>query len=103
MEFSTVGGWVSTRASGMKKNTYGNIEDILCNVTIVTPSGTYKKSDLWPRVSNGPDLNHMVMGSEGNMGIITDATLRIRPLILHYVLVLSVGTFHPTIPSHLYS
>lgn len=80
MEFSTVGGWVSTRASGMKKNTYGNIEDILCNVTIVTPSGTYKKSELWPRVSNGPDLNHMVMGSEGNMGIITDATLRVRPL-----------------------
>ena len=80
MEFSTVGGWVSTRASGMKKNTYGNIEDILCNVTIVTPSGTYRKSELWPRVSNGPDLNHMVMGSEGNMGIITDATLRVRPL-----------------------
>ena len=80
MEFSTVGGWVSTRASGMKKNTYGNIEDIICNVTIVTPSGTYKKTDLYPRSSNGPDLTNIVMGSEGNMGIITDATFRIRPL-----------------------
>jgi len=36
MEFSTLGGWISTRASGMKKNTYGNIEDIVNNITIVT-------------------------------------------------------------------
>ena len=69
-----MGGWVSTRASGMKKNTYGNIEDIVCNITIVTPQGTLTKSALWPRVSNGPDLNHVVMGSEGNIGIITDYT-----------------------------
>ena len=64
----------------MKKNTYGNIEDMLCNVTIVTPSGTYTKTELWPRVSNGPDLNNIVMGSEGNIGIITEAVMRIRPL-----------------------
>lgn len=43
-EFSTLGGWVSTRASGMKKNTYGNIEDIVQNVTLVTPVGTYSKT-----------------------------------------------------------
>jgi alkyldihydroxyacetonephosphate synthase len=43
-EFSTLGGWVSTRASGMKKNTYGNIEDIVQNVTLVTPVGTYSKA-----------------------------------------------------------
>ena len=79
-EFSTVGGWVSTRASGMKKNTYGNIEDLVCNITIVTPAGTFTKSALWPRVSNGPDLNHMIMGSEGNMGIITEVVLMVRPL-----------------------
>lgn len=78
-EFSTLGGWISTRASGMKKNTYGNIEDMLCNVTYVTPTGTYTKTDLWPRVSNGPDMNHVVMGSEGNFGIITEAVLRVRP------------------------
>ena len=50
-EFSTLGGWISTRASGMKKNTYGNIEDILNNVTIVTSKGTYTKTNLWPRIS----------------------------------------------------
>ena len=56
-EFSTVGGWIATRASGMKKNTYGNIEDIVCGFTIVTPTGTYKKSAIWPRISNGPDMD----------------------------------------------
>ena len=79
-EFSTLGGWISTRASGMKKNTYGNIEDIVVNITIVTPKGTYQKNALWPRVSNGPDLNHLIMGSEGNFGIITEAVLRVRPI-----------------------
>jgi len=57
MEFSTLGGWVATRASGMKKNTYGNIEDIVQNITLVTSKGTYNKLSSWPRVSNGPDLN----------------------------------------------
>ena len=37
VEFSTLGGWVATRASGMKKNYYGNIEDIIRNIKIVTP------------------------------------------------------------------
>ena len=79
-EFSTLGGWISTRASGMKKNTYGNIEDIVNNITIVTSKGILEKTNLWPRVSNGPDLNHVIMGSEGNYGIITEAVVRVRPL-----------------------
>jgi alkyldihydroxyacetonephosphate synthase len=56
-EFSTLGGWISTRASGMKKNTYGNIEQIVQSITFVTPKGVFKKSDHWPRVSAGPDFN----------------------------------------------
>lgn len=39
VEFSTLGGWIATRASGMKKNVYGNIDDLLLSCTIVTPSG----------------------------------------------------------------
>lgn len=80
MEFSSLGGWISTRASGMKKNYYGNIEDIVQNVKFVTSKGTYNKLSEWPRVSNGPDLNHIVMGHEGNFGIVTEAVLRIRPI-----------------------
>lgn len=40
----------------MKKNVYGNIEDILVNLTIVTPKGILTKTNNWPRVSNGPDM-----------------------------------------------
>ena len=57
VEFSTLGGWIATRASGMKKNVYGNIEDIIVNYKIVTPKGTYSKISEWPRMSSGPDLN----------------------------------------------
>ena len=64
----------------MKKNTYGNIEDIVQNVTLVTPTGTYAKTQLWPRQSNGMDLNHIVMGSEGNIGIICDVVMKVKPL-----------------------
>jgi alkyldihydroxyacetonephosphate synthase len=80
VEFSTLGGWISTRASGMKKNVYGNIEDIVQNIKLVTSKGTYTKTSEWPRVSNGPDLNHIIMGHEGNFGVITEAVLRVRPL-----------------------
>jgi alkyldihydroxyacetonephosphate synthase len=80
MEFSTLGGWVATRASGMKKNQYGNIEDLLVHLTLVTPKGTVQKSCQVPRISNGPDIHHFILGSEGTLGVITDATLKIRPL-----------------------
>lgn len=79
MEFSTLGGWISTRASGMKKNTYGNIEDIVQGVTFVTPKGTFRKADHWPRVSAGPDFTQLVLGHEGNLGVVTEAIIKIRP------------------------
>ena len=52
MEFSTLGGWVATRASGMKKNQYGNIEDLLVHCTVVTPKGTIQKSIKFLKNSN---------------------------------------------------
>lgn len=78
-EFSTLGGWVSTRASGMKKNIYGNIDDIVQSITLITPTGTYQKMQPWPRMSAGPDFNHAILGHEGNLGVITDCIIRIRP------------------------
>lgn len=62
-EFSTLGGWVSTRASGMKKNIYGNIEDMVLNVKMVTPRGTINKSCSVPRVSMGPDFTQVILGT----------------------------------------
>jgi alkyldihydroxyacetonephosphate synthase len=62
------------------KNYYGNIEDIVLNIKIVTSVGTMTKNSEWPRASNGPDLNHIVMGHEGNLGIVTEAIVRLRPV-----------------------
>lgn len=79
-EFSSLGGWVATRASGMKKNVYGNIEDLLVHVKMVTPHGVLQKNCQVPRLSCGPDFNHIILGSEGCLGVITEVVIKIRPL-----------------------
>ena len=57
---------MATRASGMKKNRYGNIQDLVVALRAVTPNGGWSKSAPHPRVSNGPDMKHIMLGSEGN-------------------------------------
>lgn len=79
-EFSSLGGWVATRASGMKKNIYGNIEDLLVHVKMITPQGILQKSCQVPRMSCGPDFNSIILGSEGTLGVITEVVIKIRPL-----------------------
>ncbi|MCP9258278.1 Alkyldihydroxyacetonephosphate synthase, peroxisomal [Dirofilaria immitis] len=79
IEFSTLGGWVSTRASGMKKNKYGNIEDLLVHVSLVTPKGIIRRQCQVPRISGGPDLHHVILGSEGILGVVTEVTVKIFP------------------------
>uniref|UniRef100_A0A8C5HDL6 Alkylglycerone-phosphate synthase n=1 Tax=Gouania willdenowi TaxID=441366 RepID=A0A8C5HDL6_GOUWI len=80
MEFSSLGGWVSTRASGMKKNIYGNIEDLVVHIKMVTPQGVIEKSCQGPRMSTGPDIHHFILGSEGTLGVVTEVTMKIRPV-----------------------
>ena len=80
MEFSTLGGWIATRASGMKKNKYGNIEDIVENATLVTPVGTLGEKGVWPRISNGPSIKEFILGNEGNYGIVTEAIVKIKKM-----------------------
>jgi alkyldihydroxyacetonephosphate synthase len=79
-EFSSLGGWVATRASGMKKNVYGNIEDLVVGIKFVTPQGVLEKTGLFARISNGPDLHEIVLGSEGTLGVVTEVTIKVRPL-----------------------
>ncbi|MBN3326434.1 ADAS protein, partial [Atractosteus spatula] len=80
MEFSSLGGWVATRASGMKKNVYGNIEDLVVHIKMVTPRGVVEKSCQGPRMSTGPDVHHFILGSEGTLGVVTEVTMKIRPV-----------------------
>uniref|UniRef100_A0A0G4HA09 Alkylglycerone-phosphate synthase n=1 Tax=Chromera velia CCMP2878 TaxID=1169474 RepID=A0A0G4HA09_9ALVE len=80
IELSTVGGWVATRASGMKRNRYGNIEDLVVDLTAVTPTGVLSaRGRKTGRVSEGPEVQNLMLGSEGTLGVVTDVTMRLRP------------------------
>src|SRR5207302_1634768 len=80
VEFSTLGGWIATNASGMKKNRYGNIEDLVLDVSVVTAAGKLERTSVSPRESVGLDLRRLMFGSEGTLGIITSAIVKIFPL-----------------------
>ncbi len=80
VEFSTLGGWIATYASGMKKNRYGNIEDLVLDLEVVTPLGVLTRPAVAPRESVGIDPRRWVFGSEGTLGIITHAIVKIFPL-----------------------
>src|SRR5260370_40271690 len=80
VEFSTLGGWIATNASGMKKNKYGNIEDLVLDVNVATAAGTLERASCAPREAVGLDLRRLMFGSEGTLGIVTSATVKIFPL-----------------------
>lgn len=80
MELSTLGGWVATNASGMKKNKYGNIEDIVQNFTLITPRGVVEQTAAVARTAIGMQPHKLLFGNEGNLGIITKATFAVHPL-----------------------
>jgi alkyldihydroxyacetonephosphate synthase len=79
VELSTLGGWIATNASGMKKNRYGNIEDIVVEATLVTPAGDVESRQATPRNSTGVAPRVWLFGSEGNLGLITKAVIKIHP------------------------
>ncbi|MES2603534.1 MAG: FAD-binding oxidoreductase, partial [Pseudomonadota bacterium] len=79
-ELSTLGGWIATYASGMKKNRYGNIEDIVIDCRVLTPSGDLLRCNIADRESIGFDHRRVVLGSEGRIGIVTQALVKVHPL-----------------------
>ncbi len=76
-EYSTLGGWLATRSAGMQSDAYGKIEDMVVSIKMVTPSGTIVTKPV-PASSAGPDLNRLLVGSEGILGVITEATMRVH-------------------------
>ena len=75
-EYSSVGGWVVTRGSGQNSTYYGCITDIVLSQKYATPIGKVETSH-YPREATGPNLNQIMMGSEGTFGVLTEVTLKI--------------------------
>ncbi len=74
---SSLGGWIATRSSGMQSDKYGDIADITRGLRVVRPDGTLVIRAI-PSASNGPSVREMIIGSEGRLGIITEATVQVH-------------------------
>jgi alkyldihydroxyacetonephosphate synthase len=72
---STLGGWVGTKATGQLSTKYGGIEDRVLGLSAVLADGTIVSSKASPRSSTGPDWWRMFIGSEGTLGVVTEASL----------------------------
>ncbi|MCB1541355.1 MAG: FAD-binding oxidoreductase [Rhodoblastus sp.] len=77
-DYSTLGGWIATRSSGQQSARYGRIEGMFAGARVETPTG---RLDIpaFPASAAGPDLREWILGSEGRIGVITQATVRITP------------------------
>ena len=78
-EYSTLGGWIAARSSGQQSYYYGRIEQLFLGGHVETPLGALDLLPL-PASAAGPDVREMILGSEGRMGVITRACLRISRL-----------------------
>jgi len=76
---STVGGWLATRAAGQLSTKYGKVEDRVAGLTVVTGRGEMIETDGPNRALRGPNWTQLLLGSEGTLGIITSARLRVAP------------------------
>lgn len=84
MALATVGGWAACRGAGQYSTRYGKVEDLVAGLEVVLADGTVVTTGgRAPREAAGPDLTQLVLGSEGTLGIVTEVTLRARPVPTH--------------------
>ena len=76
---STVGGWLACRSAGQYSTRYGKIEDMAVGLDVALADGRVVHTGGAPRAATGPDLTQLFMGSEGTLGVITGARLRLHP------------------------
>ena len=76
-EYSTVGGWVATRSAGQASTGFGRIDELVEGLRLVAPAGEVGTRPL-PASAAGPDLRELLVGSEGVLGVICEATLCVR-------------------------
>lgn len=75
-EFSSLGGWIATRAGGHFATVYTHIDDLVESLRVVTPTGTIETPRL-PGSGAGPAPDRLFIGSEGSLGVITEAWMRV--------------------------
>lgn len=78
-EFSTLGGWIAHRGAGQQSNKYGKAEKWFVGAELATPRGMWK-TEAFPASAAGPQLNELIVGSEGALGVITEATVKLQPV-----------------------
>jgi alkyldihydroxyacetonephosphate synthase len=83
IDLSTVGGWLACRGAGQFSNRYGKIEDMVVGLDVVLADGREISTGGVPRQAVGPDLNQVFVGSEGTLGVITGARLRLHDAPVH--------------------
>ena len=81
-EYSTLGGWIATRAAGHFATVWTHIEDLVESVRALTPAGAWESRRL-PGSGAGPSPDRMLAGSEGTLGVITEAWVRVQPRPQH--------------------
>jgi len=77
---ATVGGWLAARGSGVRSTKYGKAEDLVLQAEVALPPGKLVSTLPVPSHATGPGLLQLLIGSEGTMGVLTSATLRIDPI-----------------------
>jgi alkyldihydroxyacetonephosphate synthase len=84
-ERASLGGYVVTRSSGQSSSGRGRIDDMVLGLRMATPRGELVLQPM-PGSAAGPDLRRLVLGSEGTLGVVTEVTLRVRPVpaVTHY-------------------
>lgn len=78
-EYSTLGGWIAHAGSGQDAARYGRAADWLAGLRVATPAGLFTARET-PASALGPDLKQLMLGSDGILGVITSASLRVRAL-----------------------
>jgi alkyldihydroxyacetonephosphate synthase len=76
-EFSTLGGWIATRAGGHYATRLTHIDDLVESIGAETPAGRWESRRL-PGSGAGPSPDRLLLGSEGTLGVITDAWMRVQ-------------------------
>ena len=78
---ATIGGFLAHRGTGVLSTKYGKIEDMVMTLEVVTPTGEIIRTLPVPRHASGPDLTMLFLGSEGTLGVITEVTIKVHPLV----------------------